>query len=61
MHLKSDFGLALYRKHMQLRSAQPNISGVDIEKCRFPRFTKQQLIDFMSEQLQPLLLSKIIL
>ncbi len=57
LHLKSDFGLD-YIENTATGSAQPNISGIGIEKCEFPKLNIQQLTEY-SEQLD-LFFSKVI-
>lgn len=57
LHLKSDFGVD-YIKNTATGSAQPNISGIGIKNCEFPKFGEQQIIEY-SEQLN-LLFGKVI-
>jgi len=57
LHLKSDFGVD-YIENTATGSAQPNISGIGIENCEFPKFSEQQIREY-SEQLD-LLFDKVI-
>jgi type I restriction enzyme S subunit len=57
LHLKSDFGVD-YIENTATGSAQPNISGIGIENCEFPKFD-EKLLKVYSEQLD-LLFSKVI-
>lgn len=57
LHLKSDFGLD-YIENTATGSAQPNISGIGIENCEFPKLSVQELKEY-SEQLN-LLFGKVI-
>ncbi len=57
LHLKSDFGVD-YIGNTATGSAQPNISGVGIENCEFPKFSGRQIKEY-SGQLN-VLFSKVI-
>ncbi len=57
LHLKSDFGVD-YIENTATGSAQPNISGIGIENCEFPKLSAQQIREY-SEQLN-LLFGKVI-
>jgi len=57
LHLKSDYGID-YIENTATGSAQPNISGIGIENCEFPKFSEQLTREY-SEQLD-LLFGKVI-
>ena len=52
LHLKSDFGQD-YIENTATGSAQPNISGLGIEKCGFPKLKEEEII-CMSKQIESL-------